>query len=156
MKCHQQKGRDKHGSIYYRCASISRDYHFSFCCFKESKKLTKEVAAVEVGDWITVDLKEYQVSGYITSINRTKGFLRMTRTVQHKQEGPVYPTPSLSTYGINQCEIDPFYIAGSDLSTPIDLALSTGDREWFDQLLKLKRLGECQHEQKQQSREAAV
>lgn len=112
---------------------------------------------MKVGDWVTVDLMDYKVSGYIVMIKKEDGLLRIHRFSRKYKNGYIeYPKPNLATYGISQCEIDPINVSGCDPAACIDAALSTRDQEWFDCLTRKNRLGEWRHEKARKRNQAAV
>lgn len=94
------------------------------------------------GDWITAQIDNYHVVGFIENISVARNEVFITK-VANQVEGVTYaikPTPKLFT--VDRIEELPLTLEKEDWDCLIDLAIQTGDKKWFEQLVERMLLDE--------------
>ena len=100
-------------------------------------------ALLNIGDWKTVKIGNMTAVGYVSNIINFSWHgerVELTKVVWMKDNKYLLKKPSPGIFTEEQLEpIGDFWDKHQDNSTLIDLALKTGDREWFKELTGEKR-----------------
>ncbi|WP_018391950.1 hypothetical protein [Bacillus sp. 37MA] len=94
------------------------------------------------GDWVTAQIDNYHVVGFIENISEAHNEVFITKVANYV-EGVTHslkPTPKLFT--VDRVEKLPLTLEKEDWDCLIDLAIQTGDERWFDQLVERMLLDE--------------
>lgn len=93
---------------------------------------------VRIGEWKTVEIGSKTAIGYISNIINFSWIgemVELTKVGWVSSSGIVWRKPSLGLYRVKQLEpADQLLDQYQDKSTLIDLALLTGDLQWFKEL----------------------
>lgn len=100
-------------------------------------------ALLNIGDWKTVKIGSMTAVGYVSNIINFSWHgerVELTKVIWIKDNKYLLKKPSPGIFTEEQLEpIGDFWDKHQDNSTLIDLALKTGDREWFKELTGEKR-----------------
>lgn len=86
------------------------------------------------GDWIITQVDNYHVIGFIENISFTRNEVFITKVANYIDGfiQSIKPTPRLFT--VDRVEKLHLTLEKEDWDCLIDLAIQTGDENWFDQL----------------------
>ncbi|MGG3452260.1 hypothetical protein [Domibacillus aminovorans] len=89
---------------------------------------------MNIGDWVFCKVGEETALGYITGLPHSNGQVYVTRVAKRVNDTLVWMKPESRIYDQNKTAVIDNTLAKEDYQDLIDLAIKTGDRQWFFEL----------------------
>ncbi|OMP66103.1 IDEAL domain-containing protein [Domibacillus epiphyticus] len=92
------------------------------------------------GDWVYAVSNNTLVIGYIENISFSRDLIFITKVASYVKGHPVWQKPIRATCSMDSVSHMDVTLEKEDWDSLIDLAIFTGDKEWFHQLTERKLL----------------